>query len=399
VATVLSTPLERVRTAFQERFGATPDLVVRAPGRVNLIGEHTDYNEGFVFPVAIDREVVLAARRRTDGLVSVWSCDYRQEDRFALGAISRLDSEPDAPVWGNYLRGVVSVVQAAGCELGGFEAVLAGNVPQGSGLSSSAALEVATATLLDRLFDLRLDGRRIALLAQQAENQFVGVQCGIMDQFISALGREGHALMIDCRSLDYQAVPLHLERAGAAIVILDSGVRRGLVDSEFNARRLECREAVEALRTALGRPSLTSLRDVTAAELHSVAGDLPPVLRARARHVVTENERVTRGMEALQAGDVAAFGQLMNQSHDSLRSDYRVSTDELDRLVSLTQALPGVYGARLTGAGFGGCTVSLVAKRALPLFDERVLAPYRELTGRSATMFVCSAVKGAGVVG
>lgn len=394
---LLESQLGRVRDTFQSRFGA-PELTVRAPGRVNLIGEHTDYNEGYVFPVAIDREVVICARRRDDDAVHLYSNNYEQADSFHLSRLEPVPEGPGAPTWSNYLRGVVSVFQAAGHRLGGFEAVVEGNVPQGSGLSSSAALEVATGTLLRHLFRLDVDAQEVALLGQRAENTFVGVQCGIMDQFISALGRRDHALMIDCRSLDYRAVPLHLATKGASIVILDSRVKRGLVDSKFNDRRAECREAVARLRILLGRPGLASLREVVPADLERVGDRLQPTLRARARHVVTEDDRVLRSVQALESGDLERFGLLMNQSHESLETDYEVSCPELDLLVSLAQELPGTYGSRLTGAGFGGCTVSLVDNAALEAFEARVLEAYREATGREAGCFVCEAVEGAGPV-
>lgn len=394
---MLETQLARVREALQARFG-TPDLTIRAPGRVNLIGEHTDYNEGFVFPVAIDREVVISARRRDDSQVLLYSNNYEQADAFDLAQIDKVPPGPGAPTWSNYLRGVLSVFQEAGYTLGGFEAVLEGNVPQGAGLSSSAALEVATGTLLKHLFDLDLDAKHVALLGQRAENVFVGVQCGIMDQFISALGKRDHALLIDCRSLDYRAVPLHLGSKGASIVILDSKVKRGLVDSKFNDRRAECQQAVEQMRDLLGRPELKSLREVSPTELSQVGDRLPAQILARARHVVTENDRVLQGVQALEAGDLARFGGLMYQSHESLRTDYEVSCPELDLLVTLARDVSGTYGSRLTGAGFGGCTVSLVDNSALEDFEATVLAAYREATGFQAGFFICDAVDGAGLV-
>lgn len=394
---LLDSQITRVQETFRARFG-TPELTIRAPGRVNLIGEHTDYNAGFVFPVAIDREVVIVARRRADSQVLLYSSNFEQADTFDLSDIDQVAPLPGAPTWSNYLRGVITVIQEAGHALGGFEAVFEGNVPRGSGLSSSAALEVATGTLLKHLFGLDVDAKQVALLGQRAENDFVGVQCGIMDQFISALGKRDHALMIDCRSLDYREVPLHLGSQDASIVILDSKVKRGLVDSAFNDRRAECRQAVELLGPLLGRPDLASLREVSPADLERVAERLPPVVRARARHVVTENDRVLQSVQALEAGDLERFGRLMDQSHESLRTDYEVSRPELDLLVSLARGIPGTYGSRLTGAGFGGCTVSLVDNSALETFEATVLAGYEEATGLTAGFFICEAVDGAGVV-
>lgn len=390
--TLLDSQIERVQAAFHERYASAPTFTIRAPGRVNLIGEHTDYNEGFVFPTAIDREVVIAASRRHDATVRLYSNNYQQEDSFSLDSFERLET---GPLWSNYVRGVIRIVLEGGYTLGGFDAVLEGNVPQGAGLSSSAAIEVATGTLLVQLFGLNLTPKDVAVLAQRSENQFVGVQCGIMDPFISALGKQDHALMIDCRSLDYRAVPLHLAESGASIVIIDSAVQRGLVESQFNTRRTECASAVEQLRELLERPGLKSLREVDLATFEGVSSRLPAVVRQRARHVVTENARVLACVEALESGDLARFGTLMNQSHDSLRDDYNVSTHELDLLVSLCQAVPGVFGARMTGAGFGGCTVTLAKTEAIPQFRDQVLEPYREATGQEAAMFVCRAVDGA----
>jgi galactokinase len=365
---------------------------------VNLIGEHTDYNDGFVFPAAIDREVAVAMRRRDDRQVRLTSETFSQRDAFDLDGFERVPALKDAPTWSNYVRGVVHVLQAEGLPVHGFEAAISGNVPEGAGLSSSAAFEVAMLTGLNALFDLGLSGQQLALLAQQAENQFVGVACGIMDQLVSALGVRDHALFIDCRSLEARAVPLRLKEHGLAIAILDSGVRRGLVDSKFNARRSECEDAVRRLKPLLGRNDLRALRDVAPMEFNAVARELPDDIRARARHVISENERVVRGVEALEEGQVAVFGKLMNQSHQSLKDDFNVSIPQLDLLVSLAQKAPGVLGARMTGAGFGGCTVNLVALDALAAFRENVLGAYRERSGKEATLWVCDAVDGASVI-
>jgi galactokinase len=394
---LLPVPAETVVAACRRVFGP-PEITARAPGRVNLIGEHTDYNDGFVFPVAIDREVVVAARRRDDRMVRLHSENFSQESTFDLDDFGRVPAEKDAPTWSNYVRGVVRILLDAGHPLHGFEAAIGGNVPEGAGLSSSAAFEVSLLTALNALFGLGLPAKEIALLAQRAENQFVGVACGIMDQFISALGRRDHALLIDCRSLETRAVPLHLEARGVAIAILDSGVRRGLVDSKFNARRGECEDAVRRLKSLLGRPEIRALRDVSPLEFNAVARELPDDIRARARHVISENERVIRGVEALEEGNLAIFGKLMNQSHQSLKDDFNVSIPQLDLLASLAQKVPGVLGARMTGAGFGGCTVNLVELKALPAFRDTVLSAYRERAGMEATLWVCDAVDGASLL-
>lgn len=383
--------IHRLQVAFEAHFAGLPHLIVQAPGRVNLIGEHTDYNQGYVFPAAIDRLIRIAARPRPDSLVRMFSLDFEQESTFSLEAIEKVTGDG---LWSNYLRGVVVELQRAGHSLQGFDAVLMGDVPQGAGLSSSAALEVATATLLNQMFKLSLSKVELALLAQRAENEFVGVACGVMDQFISALGEPDHALFIDCRSLAYRPVPLRLDEHGAAIVIVNSGIKRGLVDSEFNARRAQCHDAVLELSKLLKTP-LQSLRDVEMTAFQGVADRLPPLLAKRVRHVLSENQRVLQGVEALEEGDLEQFGQLMNMSHASLRDDYEVSTTQLDRLVALSQQCQGVFGSRLTGAGFGGCTVSLVANAAIETLRFEVLQAYEKETGLTPSMLVSKAHGGA----
>ncbi|MNX25249.1 Galactokinase [compost metagenome] len=393
----LSSPIAAAQEACRREFGP-PEITTRGPGRVNLIGEHTDYNDGFVFPAAIDREVAVAMRRRDDLKVQLASETFTQTDRFSLDAFERLSPGPGVPTWSNYVRGVVRILLDAGYPVKGFEAAISGNVPEGAGLSSSAAFEVAVLTALNALYELNIPPKELALLAQRAENQFVGVACGIMDPFISAMGQRDHALLIDCRSLETRAVPLRLAERGVAIAILDSGVRRGLVDSKFNARREECETAVRHLRRLLGRDSIRALRDVNPIEFNAVARELPDDIRARARHVISENERVVRGVDALEEGNLAVFGKLMNQSHQSLKDDFNVSIPQLDLLASLAQKTPGVLGARMTGAGFGGCTVNLVEVKALAAFRDTVLASYRERAGMDAKLWVCDAVDGASVI-
>jgi galactokinase len=392
----LSQPIAAVPAACLREFGP-PEITSRGPGRVNLIGEHTDYNEGFVFPAAIDREVVVSLRRRNDRKVRLYSENFGQHSAFELDAFERVPAGPDAPTWSNYVRGVVRILLDAGHAVRGFDAAIGGNVPEGAGLSSSAAFEVAMLTALNAAFELGLPPKELALLAQRAENQYVGVACGIMDQFISAMGERDHALLIDCRTLETRSVPLRLAERGVAIAILDSGVRRGLVDSKFNARREECETAVRHLKRLLGR-EIRALRDVSPIEFNAVARDLPDDIRARARHVISENERVIRGVDALEEGNLAVFGKLMNQSHQSLRDDFNVSIPQLDLLASLAQKTPGVLGARMTGAGFGGCTVNLVEVKALAAFRDTVLKGYRERADKEATLWVCDAVDGASII-
>ncbi|MFP5501584.1 MAG: galactokinase [Candidatus Sericytochromatia bacterium] len=386
-----------LKAAYEAQFGAPPEFVVRAPGRVNLIGEHTDYNDGFVFPVAIDREMLIAATPKPDRKdleVELHSLEYDERDRFSL---AKLEKSPDHP-WSDYCRGMLSIWQACAFKVRAFTAVLSGDVPQGAGLSSSAAYEVAVGTLMNEMMATGVAPKQLALLAQKAENRFIGVQCGIMDQFISALGRKDAALLIDCRSLAFRPVPLRLAEAGVSIVITHSGVRRGLVDSEYNARRAECAEAVAILAKKLKRPEIKALRDVTLAELKKQEKALPATVARRARHVVSENERVLEGVEALSAGKLEKFGKLMNASHASLRDDYEVSCPELDVLVEMTQGHSGVFGARMTGAGFGGCTVALMATDAVESFKADVVPAYEAQTGKKAEVYVCEAAAGASVV-
>ena len=382
--------IARATAKFRDVFGGEPRLF-RAPGRVNLIGEHTDYNDGFVLPVAIDRDVLVAARPRRDRTVRLYSLNFGARSRFSLDAIERARARS----WSNYVRGVALYLQEEGISLRGMDAVVDGNVPIGSGLSSSAALEVASATALLALSEAELDAVRKALLCQRAENRFVGVNCGIMDQYISALGRAGHALVIDCRSLEYELVPL--TGGDVRVVVADTTVRRGLAGSEYNVRRRQCEEAVQTLGQLLGR-DVRALRDVSVAELEAHKEALPEVNRRRAEHVVAENARTLEGVAALRGGDLARFGELMNASHVSLRDLYEVSCVELDTIVEAAWKVPGVLGARMTGAGFGGCAVALVREQAIAEFQASVGAAYRSKTRREAQFYVCQVVDGSGEV-
>lgn len=375
----------RIHAKFVSRFHSAPALIVRAPGRVNLIGEHTDYNDGFVLPAAIDRATFIAASPRTDNRVCVVAADLNEEDEFGIDQIERSGMRP----WSNYIRGMIKSLLAAGHIINGADMVVASSVPRGAGLSSSAALEVATGYVFQLFHNLNILGEELALMAQATENHFVGVNCGIMDQFIVTLGQANHALLIDCRDLNYQAVPLP---TGVSVVICDSHIERTLAGSAYNQRRAECDEAVDILQQQL--PGIKALRDVTSAQLQTYGHLLSPVVRQRARHVISENERVIAGVNTLQAGNVAEFGRLMNASHASLRDDYAVSIPEMDALVASAQRVSGCYGSRLTGAGFGGCTVSLVANDAVERFRHEVAAAYLASTGRSATIYVTHAADG-----
>lgn len=378
-----------IHQAFEGIFGSRPAVVVRAPGRVNLIGGHTDYNEGYVLPVAIDRSVMVAASPRKDDLVVLHALDFNQRAKFSLETIEY----DDEMTWSNYQRGVALFLQQEGFELTGLNACISGDVPIGSGLSSSAAVEVAMAYAWRVLGELELDMVKLALLCQRAENEFVGMSCGIMDQLISALGKRGCAMLLDCRSLKREFVPLP---SGVAIVVSDTLVRRELVASEYNLRRQECEEGVRLLRKYL--PGIEALRDVSLAQFERYEGELPDVVRKRCRHVVYENQRVLEGMASLRERNLARFGQLMNESHASLRDDYEVSCRELEAIAEAAQEVKGVYGTRLTGAGFGGCTVSLVDEEAVEDFRKHVAAKYRAATGIAFQIHVCRAEGGVNVV-
>ncbi len=374
--------VEKVVAAFERHFGRRPEGIAEAPGRVNLIGEHVDYNDGLVLPFAIDRSVMCAWARRDDDAVWAYSVDFDAHSRFNLGIIT-----PPAPGdWANFVRGVGGVLRDHSASVGGLELAIAGDAPQGAGLSSSAAIEVSVAGAFRDAFDLPVDDVALARLCQRAENEYVGVQSGIMDQFASVLSRRDHALLIDCRSLAYDAIPLRLDAAGYVIVVANSAVKRELATSAYNERRRECAAAVVELRVRLRRPDLSSLRDVTADEIDGVEIDSVPLRRAR--HVVREIARVRAAVDVLRRDDAAALRALMAESHASLRDDYEVSSERLDLLVGLAEAQEYVAGARLTGAGFGGCTVNLVRVDAVEDFARDVVAPYRERTGLPAAMYV-----------
>ncbi|MEA3407572.1 MAG: galactokinase, partial [Chloroflexota bacterium] len=353
--------------AFEGLYGKKAAFFIAAPGRVNLIGEHTDYNEGFVLPAAIDQHVVMAVAPRDDRRVRLSALDFDQSATFALDDVDPVEKE----TWSNYQRGVAWALQEEGYTLQGMDAVITSDIPIGSGLSSSAAVEVAMAYAFQLVSSLELDGVKRAMLCQKAENDFVGMHCGIMDQYIISLGKRDHALLIDCRSLDYELVPIP---RGFNVVVCDTKKRRGLLDSEYNARRQECERGADIL-------GVSALRDVTPQELEANADELDPVTLKRCRHVVTENARVLEAVEALERGDVAAFGQLMNASHVSLRDDYEVSCEELDVMVEAAWEQEGAAGARMTGAGFGGCTVNLVRSEMAETFRERVADAYQQATG------------------
>ena len=389
--THMETRTQTVVEEYTRRFQAAPTYVAVGPGRVNLIGEHTDYNDGYVLPVALKRDIRIALSARPDRTVRVYSLEYDDWYEFSLDS---LRYHPDK-LWVNYVQGIAWVLQEAGVPLCGFNGVISGNVPRGSGLSSSAALEVAAATAFLAAADQRaaLTPVQVAQAAQRAENKFVGVNCGIMDQFISVLGQEGHALLIDCRSLEYQLIPVPKE---AALVVGNTKASRSLAGSAYNERRRQCEEGVARLQAVL--PGITALRDVTSAQLEAHRDLLDPVVYRRCRHVVGENERVLQTVDALAANDLARVGQLMNASHTSLADDYEVSSPALDAMVAAMHSVAGCYGARLTGAGFGGCAVALVKPGQEQAVADAIYEKYPKAANIWPEVYISQAGPGAQLI-
>jgi len=373
-----------------EAVRAAPDgvVVVRSPGRVNLIGEHTDYNDGFVLPAAIDLEIRICFVATDDRRVELTRLDTDERLGFELDAIGSPREE-----WIDYVAGVAQALAERDVPMRGLRGVIASDLPISSGLSSSAALELGAAWAL-AVERPPLEPMEMALVGQRAENSHVGVRSGLMDQFAVAFGERGAALLLDCRSREHETVPLPLERA--RLVVCDSQAPRELANSAYNERREQCELAVAQLRAA--GEVVDSLRDVDMLMLDRHAARLDPVARARAHHVVAENERVLATVAALRQGDLAAVGRLFAESHASLRDLYQVSSAELDALVEIAQATPGVIGARMTGAGFGGCTVNLVEPDALERFTEAITGEYPGRTGREATVYPVTPVNGVGLL-
>jgi galactokinase len=370
---------DKARSAYHARFQEYPEIIVRAPGRVNLIGEHTDYNDGFVLPIAIDRAAWVAASPREDAWATIRALDMNNDEK--AFAVVETPSSPGG--WADYPAGVVWALQDAGHKLVGLNAVLTSDVPVGSGLSSSAAVEVAFAYVWDQLSGLDISRSDLALLCQRAENEYVGVNCGIMDQMISACGKEGHAMMLDARDLErgYFSMP-----EGIAVVVADSMVRRSLSTSAYNARRSQCEEAVRVLQNH--NPEIKALRDVSMDVLEAHRDEMSDVVYRRARHVVTENARVLEVSRKLYRGSLSDVGALLIEGHRSLRDDYEVSIPELDTLVETAAEVEGCYGARLTGAGFGGCIVALVDEDAVPDVETHLTKAYHAEYDKQPTVYI-----------
>lgn len=372
-----------VQDAFIERLGKPAELLVRAPGRVNLIGEHTDYNDGFVLPMAIDRFVWIALRPRNDRRVRISSLEMEPPGDFSLD-----DLHKDGSDWYEYLKGVAWALKEGGYKLQGWEGVMSGDVPIGAGLSSSAAIEMATARAFAQVAGFEWDPVRMAQAGRKAENSWVGVSTGIMDQMASAACQAGHALFLDCRSLHYESIPLP-DRV--SVVVLDTATRRGNVDSGYNERFQQCQMAARFF-------GVNALRDVSPQELTEKGRGLDEVVYRRARHVVTEDQRVLDAIDAMRASDVIQLGQLLDASHVSMRDDFEITNEALNIMVSIARSQPGCYGARMTGGGFGGCAMALVDAGKAEKFAGIVAHDYQAQTGVIPSVYVCHASQGAEVV-
>jgi len=377
--------VEEITNAFVHLYGAHP-RIYRAPGRVNLIGEHTDYNEGFVMPMAINFSTYVAMTKRDDRVIKIHS------DTFKEAASIDLTHAParGQKHWSDYAFGVALRLQEAGHVISGANMLVHGEVPLGSGLSSSAALEVATGLGLLDISREKIDRLQLAKTCQKAENEFVGARTGLMDQFIACFGKAGHAVMLDCRSLESQALPIPDE---VSVVVCNTLVKHELASSEYNARREQCEAGVRILARHL--PDVNSLRDASVADVEKFKGELGEIVFKRCRHVASENDRVRAAARALQERDLKTLGKLMFESHESLRDDYEVSCRELDVMVDLARAIDGVFGARMTGGGFGGCTVNMVDVSAADEFERVIKAEYAKATGRVPEVYVCAAADGA----
>ena len=382
---ISQTMLTNLDNVFTQTFAATPTRHFQAPGRVNLIGEHTDYNDGFVLPCAIDYQTLVAVTPRNDMTVSVVAVDYNNEqDEFSLE--SEIDTHP-TQMWSNYVRGVIKHLQLRGHTFKGANLAITGNVPQGAGLSSSASLEVAIGETFRGLYNLNLSKADIALNGQAAENQFVGCQCGIMDQMVSACGSKHNALLLDCRSLETELISMPED---LAVMIINSNVKRGLVDSEYNTRRLQCEEAAQIL-------GLKVLRDISLVELQNNKDKLPDLVYKRAHHVVSDSERTLKASQALRTNDVKQLASLMAESHISMRDDFEITVPPIDFAVEiLSKYLGDKGGVRMTGGGFGGCMVALMPHDMVAGAKQLLSEQYQAETGYQETVYICSASDGTG---
>ena len=376
---------DALRKTFAEMFDAMP-RIFRAPGRVNLIGGHLDYNEGWVLPIAIDRSCFVAAKVRNDRLLRINSVQMQETFECHLD-----DLRPQEHHWSNYVRGVAWALQETGPSIEGADLLISNDVPMGAGLSSSAALEVSTALALLHLSGLEMDRVQLARICQRAENEYVGTHCGIMDQLVACCGRRAHALLIDCRTLEIESVPF--DESCMAVVVANTMVKHALAaSSEYNRRRVECDDAAARIRAL--RPEVKTLRDVSWPEIEQIASTWPDNIRRRAHHVTTEMLRVHAAAAALRKGDFAELGRLVSEAHVSLDNDYEVSSVELNRMVALAKQIPGILGARMTGAGFGGCTINLIRPNGAAGFADKLAKLYAEHTGITPDVYLCRATDG-----
>lgn len=369
-----------IESAFLEKVGHRAErVVVRSPGRVNLIGEHTDYNGGFVLPASVDKAIVFVVSLRPDGLYHFYAADLKDEFSAAAASMERTQRG-----WPNYLLGVIDEMKKMGFEVPGCDVVFGGDIPIGAGMSSSAAIECGFAFALDRLFDFGISKLDLVKLGQRSENNFVGVNCGIMDQFVNIFGEDRKVLKIDCRSLGYEYFPF--ERKDLAIVLCETEAKRALASSEYNVRRQQCETGVRILQKH--RSEIRSLRDVSLEFLKEHHQEMEPIILQRCAYVIEENERVLRACEDLQRNDFRSFGQQMYRSHSGLRDEYEVSSPDLDFLVESASSINGVLGARMMGAGFGGCTINLVEQKSVDAFVEEMKEHYRQRTGKASNVYV-----------
>jgi galactokinase len=369
-----------IESTFLEKVGKrTERVVVRSPGRVNLIGEHTDYNEGFVLPASVDKAMVFVVSPRADGLCHFYAADLKDEFSVEIASLERTQKG-----WPNYLLGVIEEMKKLGFNIPGCDVVFGGDIPIGAGMSSSAAVECGFAFAVNRLFDFGISRMDLVKLGQRSENNFVGVNCGIMDQFVNIFGEDRKVLKIDCRSLEHQYFPF--EREDLAIVLCETEAKRSLASSEYNVRRQQCESGVKILQKH--NSGIKSLRDVNREFLNEYRQEMEPIVLRRCTYVVEENERVLRACEDLHRSDFRSFGEQMYRSHSGLRDGYQVSSPELDFLVEAASSIDGVLGARMMGAGFGGCTINLVEQKSVDLFVEAMKDRYRKRTGRANNAYV-----------
>jgi galactokinase len=380
--------IANLKNEFQERFGKTGDMrIFSAPGRVNLIGEHTDYNGGYVLPIAIDRNVLVAVKSNGENILRLQSLNFENSATCPLDKVEY--NQKDG--WANYPKGVVKILQEKGHKPKGINFLFEGNIPIGSGLSSSAAIEVVSCLAVTALSDIKINKQNIPILCQKAENEFIGMKCGIMDQFVITYAKKDTALFIDCRNLEYEHIPL--SNPDIFIVIADTKKKRELVDSEYNTRREQCEEGVKILKQYL--TNINQLRDISSDQFEKYKNKLPFIIRQRCEHIIYENERVLNAKILLKKSMIKEFGILMNESHVSCKTLYQISCSELDTIVETAQNIKGVIGSRMTGAGFGGCTVSLVKKESIDKFTDKISTIYQKKFRIKPEFHICNAEDGA----